>query len=438
MKGFGPREQGDIDTSFGTDGVFELKIDGYIVDPGASERLRAMARTADGKIMLAMGCRIEFQGWQYGLARLTPTGQFDPSFGSQGVVIEPPLPEETLQGAQPLPMVGGTTVLVLRSQGSDTWMITRRNASGELDATFGINGYVNLDGIRQATEPGVVKGFAIPAADDGFFFVGTTKNAELKYGGIVFRFDASGKLNPAFAGNGYALVDLALGQSGRVTDAVLQSDGKIVLSTASLPGNAQIVRLLPSGALDPTYGNAGRVVIDGDGLSDRTEVEKLAWWSGGLWAAGTYASRNARTGLLVALDDNGDIPAAFNDGKPVQIRYGENDNDGGRLAYPMHIEAAADGGVTVLGSADHDRTEVKRVIVGRHLSSGTLDHSFGSPDATGTRKGFYAIDFKREAFNFIFVGVDVSKDHLTFEILSGDGMGGSNPDRVTVERFFAS
>lgn len=457
MNGFSPRKQGDIDTSFGTAGVFELRVDGYVVEPGASERLRAMAQTASGELMLAMGCRAALRGWrhwlsrflprglipqagwQYGLARLTPNGQLDPSFGDQGVAIEPPLPEETLQAAQPLPTTGGATVLVLRSQGSETWMITRRKAAGDLDGSFGINGYVNLNGIRPSIEPGVVKGFVMPAADDGFFFVGTTKSSENEYGGIVFRFDASGQLNRAFAGKGYALVDLSLGGSGRVTDAVLlPGDGSVVLATASVAGNAQIVRVLASGELDPAFGNGGRVVIDGDNASDRTEVEKIAWWSGGLFAAGAYADRSERIGLLVSLDSSGKIPPGFNGGKPVKIRYGANDSDGvGGLAFPMHLEADNDGRVTVVGSADHDRTQIKRVIVGRHLSSGALDHAFGHADAAGTPKGFYTIDFDRKGFNFIFFGIDVSEDHLTFEILGGDGGGGSNPDRVTVERFVA-
>lgn len=64
MSGFGAHKQGDIDTSFGIDGTFELKVDGYVVEPGANERLRALARADDGSIMLAMGCRPPAGGWQ--------------------------------------------------------------------------------------------------------------------------------------------------------------------------------------------------------------------------------------------------------------------------------------------------------------------------------------------------------------------------------------
>lgn len=431
MNGSGLREQGDIDTSFGNEGTAELRVEGYIVEPGASEPLRALARTADDKIMLAMGCRRPSGGWQYGLARLMPDGTFDPSFGVEGVAIEPPLSEETLQGAQPLPMAGGATVLVLRSMDSQTWMLTRRNAKGVLDDAFGIGGYVNLDGIRPPGEPRVVKGFVIAGSDDGCFFIGTTKAVEGGLGGIVFCFDAQGKLDPTFAGKGYALVDVPLGESGRITDALLQDDGKVVLSTATVSGNARIVRLLRSGVPDPAFGDAGHVVIDGNDSADRIEIEKLAWSNdAGLWGAGSIMTRRPRVGVLVRLDDKGTIPPSFNGGKSLEINYGKTDDDGG-LALPLHIAISAEAGVTVVGSADHDGTSIKRVVVGRHVSSGELDSSFGDRD------GYFVIEPDLEGFNFIFFGIDVTNDYLVFEMLSGNGVGGTNPDRVLVQRYFA-
>lgn len=373
------RKQGDIDTSFGTDGTFVLKAEGYVLEPGASEPLRALARTDDGKIMLAMGCREPTsQHWQYALARLTPAGQFDPSFGEQGVVIHPPLPGETLQAAQALPVSGGATVLVLRSQLSDKWQLTRRTETGDLDQSFGVDGYVNLDDIHPEIEPDVVKGFVIHAEDEGFFFVGTTKTPDKHIGGIVFRFDASGRLNPAFAGNGYALIDLPFGTSGRITDAILQDDGKVVLSTATVAGNGRIVRLLPTGKPDPGFGTDGAFVVEGDS-ADRNEIERLAWSvESGLWAAGSVMTRTPKAGLLLRLDDKGRIPVGFNGGKLLEIDYEGLGSQGG-MAFPMHIEASA-GGVRVVGRADNDRTEIRRVIVGSHDLSGALDVSFGDRD----------------------------------------------------------
>ncbi len=97
----------------------------------------------------------------------------------------------------------------------------------------------------------------------------------------------------------------------------------------------------------------------------------------------------------------------------------------------MHIAISAEAGVTVVGSADHDGTSIKRVVVGRHVSSGELDSSFGDRD------GYFVIEPDLEGFNFIFFGIDVTNDYLVFEMLSGNGVGGTNPDRVLVQRYFA-
>jgi hypothetical protein len=245
-----------------------------------------------------------------------------------------------------------------------------------------------------------------------------------------------GRLDHSFAQRGYAHFDVPLGSSGRITDAVVQDDGKIVLSMASASGTSHIVRLLPSGDPDAGFGSEGHVVVAGNNDIDVVQVEKLAWSQAGIFGLGHIANRSSRIGLLVALDDTGAMAAGFNEGKPFEIRYGKNGDDEplpgrGGLSAPLNIAVDAKGRVTVVGHADHDRSEIKRVIVGRHLPSGELDPSFGES------VGFYTIDFSLVGFNFIFFGADVTDDRLTFEILSGDGGGGSNPDRVLVQRFFA-
>jgi hypothetical protein len=225
------------------------------------------------------------------------------------------------------------------------------------------------------------------------------------------------------------LVDIPLGASGRITDAVLQDDGKIVLSTATVAGNGRILRLLPTGRPDPDFADGGAFVVEGDS-ADRNEIEKLAWSKdAGLWAAGTVMTRNPRVGLLLTLDDSGAIPASFNGGALLETVY-EGIDDGGSLAFPLWIEASL-AGVTVTGRADHDRTDKKRVVVGRHRSSGELDESFGDG------RGYFVIEPDLVGFNVLFFGIDVSKTHLTFEILTGDGAGGLNPDRVLVQRYFS-
>src|SRR5262249_38296589 len=71
---------------------------------------------------------------------------------------------------------------------------------------------------------------------------------------IVFRLDAEGALDTGFADGGilsYPKANVAAGQS-----VVLDPSGAIVVA-GSGDGNLLVLRLLPNGQLDPSFGSAG-------------------------------------------------------------------------------------------------------------------------------------------------------------------------------------
>lgn len=73
---------------------------------------------------------------------------------------------------------------------------------------------------------------------------------------LVMRFLPDGTLDATFGTNGVTLVPLMIGASGTPAtfhDGFLQPDGKIVL----LASNQALVRIMTSGALDPTFGSGG-------------------------------------------------------------------------------------------------------------------------------------------------------------------------------------
>ena len=440
-----PRSQGDIDPSFASNGVFPVEIDGYgRLKTSELDTVRALDRAPDGGLVLALGCtHLETSVRGYALMRLTDQGALDPSFGGGGFVIGSTPPEHELLGAQPWIAPDRKTVVVLRDSSSRSWTLARHDVDGRLDTAFGTLGYIDLDAIRPAGEPTVVKGFVIPGPGHAFYFVGTTRetmaDAERFAGGIVFRFDASGRLDPAFAGKGYAHVHVPLNPSGRVTDAVAQGDGKVVLSTATSSGNARVVRVLPTGEPDPGFGTNGVFVVEGPS-QNRYEIEKLAWSAdAGLWALGMVVSQSGRGGVLIALNDEGDIPASFNGGRLLEMSHGGEPDAGDGFAIPLYVEIATGRGVITVGSPYHlGAREPKRMIVARHLPSGSLDPTFGEDDPAGTPQGFYKVELAREGFNFFHQGVRMTEEHVIVELLNGDGGRSANPDRVTVERFIAS
>ena len=104
-------------------------------------------------------------------------------------------------------------------------------------------------------------------------------------GVTVARYTPAGVLDPSFAAAGIA--DLSKTLIGN-TSVALQSDGKIVVSGSTSKeqrGVARVVRLLPSGALDASFGDAG--VVDYDGGSDSDAPKVYVQKSGRIVALGT-------------------------------------------------------------------------------------------------------------------------------------------------------
>ena len=463
------RRLGHPDPSFGSKGVFVVQFDGYDdVEPGEIDSVRALDRAPDGSLMLALGFKNDDGSvWLYGLARLTPDGKRDPAYGAgKGFVLGSLTSAQRMMGAQPWITPDGKTVVVLRDQASRTWTLARHESSGAQDLNFGATGgYINLDAIRPPGERVVVKGFIIAGPESGFYFIGSTREPVAERapegdtktegdttteggstwagpyaGAVVFRFDGSGRLDTTFADRGYVYVDVPLNPSGRITDAVVQDDGKLVLSTATTSGNSRIVRLLAdTGTPDPDFGKDGQGFVEVRGDSaDRIEIEKLAWSSeAGLWGLGRSMLLSHK-GVLIALDGHGEIREDFNGGNGLmEITYdGLSAGDG--FSWPVHIHTSGRG-VTVAGGPRRPfGNEPKALIVGRHGYSGALDPSFGDADETGTPKGFYTVDLDRKGANFFFLGIDLDDEQLTLELLNGDGGGTSNPDLTTVERYVVS
>ncbi|HSS58365.1 MAG TPA: delta-60 repeat domain-containing protein, partial [Solirubrobacteraceae bacterium] len=119
------KANGALDTTFGTGGI-------ATVDFGGTEFGEAMARQADGRILVAG--RSSAGGPV--VARLRATGVLDPDFGGDGRV--------TLPGGGSLSAVlvqpDRNIVVAGNANGSATMTVTRLKPDGSLDATFGTGG----------------------------------------------------------------------------------------------------------------------------------------------------------------------------------------------------------------------------------------------------------------------------------------------------------
>jgi uncharacterized delta-60 repeat protein len=126
------------------------------------------------------------------------------------------------------------------ADGSTRFATLRLLPSGEVDPSFGAGlGYV-LSG------PSDVELGAMAMDRNGVVYLGGSS------GGAPFlmRLLGDGTPDATFA-------NPALGQTGRITSILLRTDGTITYTVASGAASFTVVRLLPTGGLDPAWGGTG-------------------------------------------------------------------------------------------------------------------------------------------------------------------------------------
>lgn len=253
---------GSRDTSFDGDGrlTFHFDLDATFKDETAS----SVAIDADGNILVAgIAAHGGANAFDYAIARLTPTGAFDPNFGGDGRV----------------------TV---------SFDIAGNFDDEALELSIGPDGAIYVTGV---------------ATDNGYDFA-------------AVKLLPDGTPDPSFGSGGKVTVPFDLGDSNSdiAYGSALQPDGKLVLIgfAAITSGNSDIAlaRLGADGQLDPTFGYAGKQVIPLDlggslfdaGVRGRIDGGHLVI-SGVTTGTGDYTQFLAARIVIDTIFDNGfDMP----------------------------------------------------------------------------------------------------------------------------------
>jgi uncharacterized delta-60 repeat protein len=146
-------------------------------------------------------------------------------------------------------------------EGTDVF-VARLTTTGALDATFG-NGGVAQFAISSIGDHND-RGTAVAIQPDGKIVVGGRTRGPLGFDFLVLRIDATGARDPTFGTNGVATTRFAGTTGGNLgRKLVLQPDGKIVLvGTLDLGAAFQcgIARFNADGTLDTGFGSSGQVL----------------------------------------------------------------------------------------------------------------------------------------------------------------------------------
>ncbi len=246
-------------------------------------------------------------------------------------------------------------------------------APGELDATFGMSGYVATP--FSTDELALAKGVAVQS-DGKIVVVGFV----IVSNGSAFalaRYTASGILDATFGTAGLVTTDLILGLRDEANAVALQADGKIVaVGVAGLGDNANsdfaLVRYNADGSLDSSFGSGGIVTTDFTGTSE--EANNLAIQPDGkIIAVGSTRGFKSTDFALARYNGDGSLDTTFGSGGLITSTFA------GGTVGPNAVVLQPDGKIIVCGGifTDSPSTGVDFALA-RYRSNGTLDTTFGT------------------------------------------------------------
>jgi uncharacterized delta-60 repeat protein len=273
---------GSPDVSFGTDGMTTTIIPESTPCGGLSGAAAGALAVLPGGDILAVG-----SAWwddcdtspasQVALVRYTLSGSLDPTFGAAGIVRAS---MSSLGGIVVQPdgriLVSGSVVSCCHGGLDGAYMVLARYESdGSLDRSFGVGGTATTQWLGSnfyyIGGPAVLDGGKILVAGastkDGTTWLPVLAGFAPQEGG--------GDVYPIARIRG-----VATAPSGP-TAMVAQSDGKILITSSSA-----VVRIRPSGRLDPSFGNGGIVLsgYESSALALQTDGKVLVGGgSGNVW-----------------------------------------------------------------------------------------------------------------------------------------------------------
>lgn len=250
---------GMLDTTFGTGGV------GYVITMigGTMTNAVAITRQLDGMILVSGDANDATT--DFAIARYTANGVLDSTWGLNGKVetdfgsVE--RANAVLVQADGKVVAVGTTFVGAPS--GQAIAIARYNIDGSLDTTYGTGG-------RKVISLGYTPDVAYDAvlAFDGKVIIAGSRSSQTFTDSFLLRLNTDGSIDESFGVNGLALVSLNSGYDW-FTDVTLQADGRIV-ATGAIAGQSDmtVARFLSDGSLDPTFGSGGKLIVNINGNLD--------------------------------------------------------------------------------------------------------------------------------------------------------------------------
>lgn len=375
---------GDLDPSFSLDGKLTRA---YPFDqPVADVRL---AVEPGGGLLTSS----RLSSTTVGLVRYEANGDADAGFGTLGGrTLTLRTQSATWDKIPGIHILGNGNVLVIGFEAGEQTSaprVARLTASGDLDTTFGGDGYVDVTGLPGTPAPERDYQVLASAVDHQgrILIAGSCSlcpvNAELD--AWVLRLLADGSPDPAFGAGGWAVFQPTGGQDRAVELEIDAFDRVLVRGWGTVPATQPYVaRLAVNGTLDGTWGTGGVALLAPIDVGFNQMA--MAWdpATGGVVLAHSAETVNGRPTGLVRVDGAGLFDPTFGDAGFVDL----STFDEGTYLYDVQLQS--DGKIVAVGEIDGNGTQTGGFFLARTLADGTLDTTF---DGNGVKR----VEFDRTA-----------------------------------------
>lgn len=412
---FTQARDGDLDAGFGDAGLSIVTFD-------TSAYANALAIAPDGRLVLAGSARASANiSEDVAAARLLADGTPDPEFSGDGRVVITSTGATNERASAALVRADGRIVMAGATNAAGTYdmLVMQLDVDGSPDSGFGTAGAVvipfdlGFDHVDQA--------WAVAEDAEGRLLV--AGHADLSDGAdasdvALARLNADGSLDTSFGGDGKTTFpfdpDLfAYPDSDYATSIAFDASGNILVGGYVRDGHSgdedfAIARLLPSGAIDTSFGEEGRARIDFalGGWSDEA-WRLLVAPDGAIYLVGDATYQNAYLHIAVArLTPAGTLDTAWGAGGTMTISMPSDDDDS---AQASAAALQPDGKLIVAGTMRNGGGNF-RFAFARLDANGQLDPTFG---AGGTRA--YGLGTAPDEWNEVVSELRIDADgHAVF------------------------
>ena len=372
----GYSQPGTLDPKFASNGVY---YDSFSIATNKAALLQS-----NGKIVLG-GYGSEGSQTGFFLKRLTEKGLTDSSFGNYGTkVIDIAFFDEVtslaLQADGKIVAVGSSYLFFVRDEDfkvfyNMNFSITRILPNGDIDSSFGDNGIVQTD------FGGVEEAYSVAIQKDGKILVGGSTGALPPSQNVpkflLVRYLPDGKIDSTFGVKGKVSTIFNSSTDDIIKKVLCLTDGSILVCGTingargiNDSGDFALAKYLSNGDLDESFGTGGKVTTSMNRTGSLL-MDAILLKEGKILTSGVtnYGNDSKIRPVLVQYNTDGSIDSEFGVQGIQEIIFSDGKSEGRSIASQHN-------GKIIMTSAI-GFTNSSAVVVIRLLSNGSIDSSFG-------------------------------------------------------------